>query len=956
MSKRWFWFTWLGISAVLLLLCACRVDDSNIPDNSGAASPLLSIKSSKEYSGTGNAGISGKEFESGFTSFPNEPMAAGKVPDNQDPYSARVIRLNISGSSDAGNGRAIFPYPQEHSTDFQTPATGSVKNPAALSKVYPGPAAVEFVDAPYADEGHTETVPAGSAGEKISAPGGSVFVSQGNSGGQADTEGDAGNANSSRNSADNDESSAKNQTQPVDSQTGENSNCPDADNDGCNDCAYGEADTANDGPDEDRDGLCDAGDDDDDGDGVADKDDSAPLNRLACSDIDGDNCDDCSSGGFDVANDGPDLDSDQLCDAGDDDMDGDGVANSADSDPENRFACSDKDLDGCDDCLNGNFNLADDGTDTDGDGWCDQGDNDDDNDCVADASDTESLNPLACADTDLDCCDDCAGGVFDPQNDGADTDGDGICDAAASTAVCDSGIGGSGSPGTAESGGSGGIGGTGDPVTLIAQCGGSGGIGGSGVPYGNVTTTGVITGFGSVFVNGVEFFTEQAEMELNDVPDTHEYDLKIGMIVDIKGRIDQNGLTGMVEKLVADFEVQGEIEDDPEEDPDNIVKTFSVLNKTVIVNRYTTIFHSKNDRTGGVGFDSIDEHDYVSVTGYMDREGKIYATFVEQNGKFLSDGSREPSRVSIKGMVHGFDGLDQFKIDDIRIFIGPETEMLNLPAEWIFNGLELKVYGYLNSSGSIRAVKIKALTNEAAAPATPTPVRRLMEGLVTDIDKNESFFRLNGKLVNFSGVKNPYFDLREQMHIELWGEEVDGVVYAESIRLRKGYYEISGMATYNDPVGEIIRVEVVKGQEIEVHIDSRTIINNIRNTVAGKNVLGTIMPGDFVEIQAMPRAAGGLIANVLKKQNLRKQMSYMVTGDLTALDSGTHEITVLNTRFATTDSTRFEVNDMDVGSYNEFIKIMQSSDQGIVTVKDTRLEVGEYGDGIADEVELSGLQ
>ena len=45
---------------------------------------------------------------------------------------------------------------------------------------------------------------------------------------------------------------------------------------------------ADDGLDTDADGLCDVGDDDDDNDTVADGDDSAPLDRLACADTDAD--------------------------------------------------------------------------------------------------------------------------------------------------------------------------------------------------------------------------------------------------------------------------------------------------------------------------------------------------------------------------------------------------------------------------------------------------------------------------------------------------------------------------------------------------------------------------------------------------------------------------------------------------------------------------------------------
>ena len=62
------------------------------------------------------------------------------------------------------------------------------------------------------------------------------------------------------------------------------------------------------------------------------------------------------------------------------DSDGDGVLDEDDSDPNNPYQCSDLDGDTCDDCSTGTFSIFDDGYDYDGDGQCDDGDCDDDND------------------------------------------------------------------------------------------------------------------------------------------------------------------------------------------------------------------------------------------------------------------------------------------------------------------------------------------------------------------------------------------------------------------------------------------------------------------------------------------------------------------------------------------------------------------------------------------------
>jgi hypothetical protein len=83
------------------------------------------------------------------------------------------------------------------------------------------------------------------------------------------------------------------------------------DDDPCDTCVNGEI-LVNDN---DLDGICDDADDDDDNDGVTDENDADPFDNTLCSDTDQDGCDDCSSGIYDLSNDGPDDDGDGICNA-----------------------------------------------------------------------------------------------------------------------------------------------------------------------------------------------------------------------------------------------------------------------------------------------------------------------------------------------------------------------------------------------------------------------------------------------------------------------------------------------------------------------------------------------------------------------------------------------------------------------------------------------------------------
>ena len=163
--------------------------------------------------------------------------------------------------------------------------------------------------------------------------------------------------------------------------------------------------------DDDGDGIAAYLDSDDDGDSVNDASDNYPLEAAVSLDTDGDGLpDDWNTG------------CDQACkDASgltlDNDDDNDGVADGEDTDPLDPNACQDLDGDSADDCSVGtdgfgslnDFDPSNDGLDTDGDGLADVGDPDDDNDLVGDSLDAcpstpnqEAVDTQGCSETQKD--------------------------------------------------------------------------------------------------------------------------------------------------------------------------------------------------------------------------------------------------------------------------------------------------------------------------------------------------------------------------------------------------------------------------------------------------------------------------------------------------------------------------------------------------------------------------
>ncbi len=158
------------------------------------------------------------------------------------------------------------------------------------------------------------------------------------------------------------------------------------------------------------------------------------------------------------------------------------------------------------------------------------------------------------------------------------------------------------------------------------SCGGvshGGGIGGTGL------VVGVVTGFGSVIVDGIELDTSLATITVNgEVADPSE--LRLGMVVTVKGQIDEDNLSGVAESVVFDSLLEG-----PVEGVFASSGAADVLGDTVLIDDATVL--------DGIAFDPTSIGTVVVVSGFEDADGIIRATRLAArpdggNQSFVIDG------------------------------------------------------------------------------------------------------------------------------------------------------------------------------------------------------------------------------------------------------------------------------------------------------------------------------
>lgn len=278
--------------------------------------------------------------------------------------------------------------------------------------------------------------------------------------------------------------------------------------------------------------------------------------------------------------------------------------------------------------------------------------------------------------------------------------------------------------------------------------------GSSGVPAKSTPTAasrGVITGFGSVFVNGVEYDSAAATVSMNGVAGA-ETDLQVGMVVTVSGSIASSGLTGTAATIEYADSLEG---------PVSAVfiassGTFQVMGQTVKVDASTNF---KN----AAGAAQLALNDMVEVSGFSDVNGVILATRVEKKSMAFAAGS---TVVEVKGPVSGLAG-GVFSINALSV----NATGLTLPAG-LANGNLVEAKGTLAAAaGPMTAAKVEVIPAFTAADG----VHVELEGVVTDYVSLSSF-KVNG--VPVDGTALGSVTIANNMKVEVEGTMQNGILVA----------------------------------------------------------------------------------------------------------------------------------------------------------------------------------
>ena len=398
-------------------------------------------------------------------------------------------------------------------------------------------------------------------------------------------------------------------------------------------------------------------------------------------------------------------------------------------------------------------------------------------------------------------------------------------------------------------------------ATLVAGCSGGGSSSATNPPLTTSTTTtaqGTVTGFGSVFVNGVEWETGNADITVDDQP-AAESALKIGHIVVVHGTRNADG-TGVADSIEYDAELKGPI---TAKDTDSI----TVLGHTVVIDDHTII----DDSITPASIDGLNVGDFVEINGYPTVDGTLHALHIEIE--------TDNSEFEIKGIVASLDDPDNlpdnpsaltFKLNELVIDY-TDAFMEDFDGDMIADGNYVEVEGtQLGNDGELIAVKVEREDNHSFAEGEAFE----LEGFISELNIGSIVVNHMQILIdpNISVSHGNFTDLAVDIRVE-----VEGIVDADGNKIAT-HIEIAHSA----PIRVEAQVQVKMNTTSEQSLTVFGIVFNMQgNTqIEDDSVLdtpffnlGDIEESDWVEVRGyMDEASGELFATRVERDDMEDRV------------------------------------------------------------------------------------
>ena len=403
----------------------------------------------------------------------------------------------------------------------------------------------------------------------------------------------------------------------------------------------------------------------------------------------------------------------------------------------------------------------------------------------------------------------------------------------------------------------------------------------------NKTTTGVITGFGSVFINGVEYETDQSAVSIDGVANAKGVDdgLKLGMVVTLSG--DASGDNGNALSIEFNDEVEGKVTAIPSVALDGTVTGVLKVMGTTINTDEDTVFESNVtgiDTIGMLGLDNI-----VEVSGYSAGDGTVWATRIE-----LKKEMREAGDITeIKGVISGLSS-NLFSIGDQEISVADEVLAAAGITELLDGMLvEVKSDADLNPNGLFIVSEIELKSQDKKEFDHDDDDDEVeVEGVITAAPVNGALtFDVNGSTVTYDSVTRfVHGDVatlaNTGLKIKVKGTvDATGAFLAQTVVFKPtGDIKMRGAITSADAVNNTVTLF-----GLTVHLVNNTFVEDDRDVadeLRVKYLFGAddLVAGDWLKIKAYKNSNGELVAIKMTRKTKETDQLSKLEGKVDSLN------------------------------------------------------------------------
>ena len=357
-------------------------------------------------------------------------------------------------------------------------------------------------------------------------------------------------------------------------------------------------------------------------------------------------------------------------------------------------------------------------------------------------------------------------------------------------------------------------------TVLAVGCGGGGGVDTGGTGTSTAFSSGRISGFGSIIVNGIRFDDSSARVYDDDGVAHERGDLKLGMVTDVNaGAVTVDVASGLSNSKATEIRYGSEIKG-PVQALNVAAGTLTVIGQSVKVDAATVFEDLPN------GLASVQAGNLLEIYGFLDRSsGNFTATRIERKLALPS--------YKVVGPISALDtGAKTFAIGSATISY---SNINALPA--LSNGLNVRATLQTTPKGNLWTAT--ALSGNAPVVADGTQTE--LEGFITDF-VSASNFKVAGVAINASGsvlFKNGNAaQLSNGVRIEVEGVTRAGVLAASQIDVKtKGggdqEFQLFGAI---ESVNAATQSFVLRGITVSYSASTRIDNGSAANLVVGASV------------------------------------------------------------------------------------------------------------------------